>query len=425
VTSTRRGLLLGGLGAAAVAALPSVWPALAAPVTVGSPVDASFFGLHDGTGLSWSRLAPGSLRLWDVGVTWADIEVNPGQYDFSRLNQLLSQFAIDASGAPQVTYVLGRTPLFYGTQPSPSHADPPPLDQLDAFVRRLVTEMETSHPGRVGCYQVWNEPSDPHFFKGTPAQLVAMTRTIYLAVKAIAPNATVTAPSFPTRLTYQQNWFRDYLTSTVSGVHPWSWFDRVGFSMYPPVGSGPEAMLGLLATMKGIMNTAGVPAGKQVAHASEINYDVGKGGGATLLPDAAQVALTMRTYLVGAIAGFERMHWYRYDWGYVNGKPLGNTYWTDPVDHSLLTPAGRAFARVRSWMNGTYMGGEAGLSGLCRVSIGNNVSILWNPSGSSTVPASVYGQRVVRSDGTGAVYQTWQSIPVDYRPIMVMNAFTK
>ena len=31
----------------------------------------------------------------------------------------------------------------------------------------------------------------------------------------------------------------------------------------------------------------------------------------------------------------------------------------------------------------------------------------------------------VRSDGTGAVYQTWQSIPVDYRPLWVMKAFTK
>jgi polysaccharide biosynthesis protein PslG len=424
VKSTRRGLLLGGLGAAGVAAAPSTWPALAAPVTAGSPVDPSFFGLHDATGLSWSRLSPGSLRLWDVGVTWADIEVSPGHYDFARLNQLLSQFSIDVSGAPQVTYVFGHTPLFYGTQPGPSLADPPPLDQLDTFVRAVVTEMETSHPGKVGYYQVWNEPSDPQFFKGTPAQLVAMTRTIYLAVKAIAPHATVIAPSFPTRLTYQQNWFRDYLTATVAGVHPWTWFDRVGFSMYPPVGSGPEAMLGLLATMKGIMITAGVPAGKQTAHASEINYDVGKTG-PTLLPDASQVAFTMRTYLVGAIAEFERMHWYRYDWGYVNGRPLGNTYWTDPVDHSVVTPAGLAFNLVRSWMGGTYTGGHASPTSLCRVSIGNNISILWKPDGSATVPASVYGQRVVRSDGTGAFYQTWQSIPVDYRPIWVMKAFTK
>ena len=42
-------------------------------------VPHAFFGLHDGSGQGY-QLDYGSLRLWDVHVTWRDIETSPGVY---------------------------------------------------------------------------------------------------------------------------------------------------------------------------------------------------------------------------------------------------------------------------------------------------------------------------------------------------------
>ena len=44
--------------------------------------------MHDGSMLAYDTLRYGSLRLWDAGVTWPDIETSPGVYDWSRLDSL-------------------------------------------------------------------------------------------------------------------------------------------------------------------------------------------------------------------------------------------------------------------------------------------------------------------------------------------------
>lgn len=389
--SSRRAILLGGVGATTVAALPRTFLAYASGVAVGSPVDSSFFGLHDATGLSFSRLGPGSLRLWDVGVTWKEIEVSPGVFDFTRLDSLLASFNVGTPGAPKLTYVLGQTPLFYAA----NHSDPPPIDKFDAYVRAVASR----YAGKIDFYQVWNEANNTFFYTGTKEQMAQLTKTAALAVMASDPKALIVAPSGPVRKAYQQSWFSGYFNALVPNTaeRSWLWFDRVGFSMYPNFGDGPEAMLGMLATMRTIMGNSGVPIAKQTPHASEINYDV-EPGGATLLSDTAQIGFTMRTYLVGAIAGFERMHWYRYDWGLQNGKYLGNNYWTKPNDFTSVTPAGLAFSRVKSWMTGTYRGYARDAAAGYQAKF-DNKTVVWNPTGVSPVlPAR--GTTITRYDGS-------------------------
>src|SRR4029079_4744700 len=43
-------------------------------------VPRTFFGLHDKSMQVYSRVPFGSLRLWDAGVTWRDVETSPGTY---------------------------------------------------------------------------------------------------------------------------------------------------------------------------------------------------------------------------------------------------------------------------------------------------------------------------------------------------------
>src|SRR4029079_13272973 len=49
-------------------------------------VPHTFFGIHDQSGRAYDHLTFGSLRLWDAGVTWKDVETSPGHYDWTRLD---------------------------------------------------------------------------------------------------------------------------------------------------------------------------------------------------------------------------------------------------------------------------------------------------------------------------------------------------
>ena len=51
-----------------------------------------FFGLHDAdpVGTSWPDAPVGSLRVWDSGVVWSQVETSPGVYDFARLDAIVT-----------------------------------------------------------------------------------------------------------------------------------------------------------------------------------------------------------------------------------------------------------------------------------------------------------------------------------------------
>ena len=64
----------------------------------------------------------------------------------------------------------------------------------------------------------------------------------------------------------------------------------------------------------------------------------------------------IRTYLLGAAQGLQRMFWYRYDWGLVPGGTLGNTLLATPGSYGQITPAGDAVATAQRWMKGRLVG---------------------------------------------------------------------
>ena len=63
-------------------------PAQASDVQVGH----ALFGMHDGTAgvTSFGGVHEGSVRLWDTGVQWQDIEKSRGHYTWTRLDTLVS-----------------------------------------------------------------------------------------------------------------------------------------------------------------------------------------------------------------------------------------------------------------------------------------------------------------------------------------------
>ena len=73
------------------------------------PVSPEQFGLHVaslGAGATPS-VSVKSVRLWDAGVRWDEINPQKGQYNWAPLDRAVS--AAEAAGATEILYVLGST----------------------------------------------------------------------------------------------------------------------------------------------------------------------------------------------------------------------------------------------------------------------------------------------------------------------------
>ena len=97
-----------------------------------------FFGMHDSSLQAYGRISFGSVRLWDAGVSWKDVETAPGVYDFGRLDALVG--AAQDHGA-RVTLVLAMTPAFYSSSPT---LPPTDLSHFADYVRAVMTVLVVS-----------------------------------------------------------------------------------------------------------------------------------------------------------------------------------------------------------------------------------------------------------------------------------------
>jgi hypothetical protein len=402
----------------------------------GIRVPSAFFGMHDGSTAAYRHLHIGSVRLWDAGVSWRDIETSPGVFDWSRLDALVHAAQLHDA---QVTLVLGMTPSFYSAT---STLPPTTLSHYADYARAVMTRYRSFSGSRgIDAYQVWNEANVSTFWTGTAGQLGQLTRILDHVRDQVDPSATVVAPSFAVRLRSQLAWMSRYESQRVGRVPVWRHFDVNAPSLYPKaiyagrrIGA-PEDGMRLLTRVRHRLARAGVPQGLPI-WGSEMNYGVRGGPGqpeaATPISDERQVANVIRTYLLGAARGLDRVFWYRYDWGWVPalGGTLGNTLLTVPGHWDEVTPAGSAFNTVRGWLHGRLVDVDGrrpcardrrGTYTCVVLSAHGRRTILWNPSRTVEVPfrGATYRQRAgaVGAPVTGAVTQ----VRVDYRPVMLRS----
>jgi hypothetical protein len=319
-------------------------------------VPRAFFGLHDGSGQAYRHLNFGSIRLWDAGVTWSQIETSPGVFYWSRLDALVS--AAQAHHV-EVTLVLGMTPSSYASSPTQM---PRNLATFTRYVTAVMRRYKSFHGQRgIAAYQVWNEANISNFWTGTPDQMAQLTGIVDQVRDSVDPEATVVAPSFAVRLPYQRDWLRQYQRQQVDGTPVWDHYDVNALSLYPKPTyhrrtGGPEDAMRLLAVVRHQMGKIGVPSSTKI-WATEINYGVTGGGvannDATPISRKRQVANVLRTYLLGAAQGLTRVFWYRYDWGRTaSGGTLGNTLLSDPGNYTRVRAAGMAIRTAERWLRG-------------------------------------------------------------------------
>jgi hypothetical protein len=435
MSRARRLPSLSRLLAVLVAALVATALMLASPASAKKVrVDPRLFGVHDSSLGSLGQGA-GSLRLWDAGTTWRDIETSPGVYDFSRLDQIVN--AAQARGV-EVTLVLGMTPGFYASTPT---AMPGDLGAWTRYISAVVSRYKSWNGKRgIGAYQVWNEANVKNFWTGSPMQMATLTKAAWNAVKGVDSGDLVVGPAFAARIAEQTRGIGFFYNTRISGVPVWKYMNAISLNLYPhdkygsKVGT-PEKSMSLLAAARKQMRLRGVPANKPIWN-TEINYGMrsGSNGGTKAVPIAAatQASYVIRTYLLNASQQVQRVHWYAWDMGYLpGGGTLGNTQLTNPASGST-TVAGKAFGLVRGWMQGgTLMGpsrstlpctkDRAGTY-TCVIKYAKGVKrVYWNPTKrvrvttakSATFSVNVYGKRKAVRGGSKKA--------VNFKPLMVRS----
>jgi len=421
--------------AALVAAVLTTTLLPAAPASAKTvSFDKRLFGMHDNRLVSLDRPMTGSIRLWDMGVTWPEIERSPGSYDFSRLDKIVSKAQ---ARNVEVTLVLGMTPSFYGA----SATSMPNLDAYKNYVRAVMSRYRVFNGKRgIHNYQVWNEMNVVNFWTGNFTQMAQLTQAAWQVRNNVDKGAKVVGPAFVTRYTKQLKDLTKFYFVRLGGTPVWKFMDVVSLNLYPmPKYSGrmgnPEDSIKLLAKAKQNLAAGLVPATKPIWN-TEINYGMQSGslGGtkAATITSERQAAYVIRTYLLNAARGIKRVYWYSYDMTYLpTGGTLGNTRLTDPANGSTLTLAGKAFYLVQRWMKGTLVGPSRSAQPCTVNSAGTYTCVIryadgvrrvyWNPTKSvkvrvarsATFSENVYG---VKKAVKGGSVKT-----VDYRPLMVRS----
>ncbi|MGA8246577.1 MAG: hypothetical protein WB797_06700, partial [Nocardioides sp.] len=412
---------------------------LAGPVAPAAAHDVrvrhTLFGVHDGSGQSMALVHEGSVRLWDVGVRWLQIEKTPGLYDWTRLDALVT--AAQAAHV-EVTYVAAMTPSFYAPLPS---LPPDRLSHYRDFLTALMERYRSFHGERgIAAYQVWNEANISNFWTGTPHQMAQLTRTMDEVRDAVDPDAQVVSAPLTSRLPYQVKWLQRFEAQRLHGIPVWHYFDVAALNLYPlPSYDGrpgtPEDAIAQLRSIREVMSKAGVPRSLPIWN-TEVNYGlqtgVLAGHPADPIPESRQAAYVIRTYLLNAANGVDRVFWYRFDMNTLplsaGGGTLGNTMLSEPADHSRLTRAGRAYLLVQEWMQGRLKGSKG--HGPCRtdrhgtytcVVRGSSMTrrIYWNPLHHAHVRLAKHARHLQDELGVVSGVKGGSSLRVGSEPVMV------
>lgn len=145
-----------------------------------------------------------NVRLWDVGVTWKDINPEPDVWDWSRLDDIVRLG--QGLGTKNFTYVLGMTPQWAAKYKNADHFAPwigPGSNSMPAkmsYWEAYVWNVATRYQGQIQNYQIWNEPQLRDFWHDYSKidVLARMTKRAHSIIRRIDPDAKiVAAPILP------------------------------------------------------------------------------------------------------------------------------------------------------------------------------------------------------------------------------------
>ncbi len=367
-------------------------PTVKKPAPVPPLIDRTLFGMHPGARGELPIL--GSIRLWDTGTTWAELQPAKGVFNWAPLDAQLARAR--SSRVSDVLMVLAGTPQWAATSTKPTDylapgvpSPPKNMADWDAFVRAVATR----YKGRIPTYQVWNEFNLSTFWRGTPEQMAAMTARAYSIIKKIDRKAVVVAPSTTVRTYRKYDPFTQFYPRFLTALAKYKWpVDVFAVHAYP-AGNGTIAThAAYIARMQATLVRAKAP--KKPLWETEINFGLAGPGPIPRqqLSDTTQAAWLAQTYLDSLRLGVSRAYWYAWQ----PPSFLGITTWTG-------TPATKAFTDVQSWTVGARWRGctVRGTVVTCTIQRGSALQqIVYTTSGTASIKVPV---GVARSCAAGKI----------------------
>src|SRR3954451_23247609 len=354
---------------------PAAVSASPPPPPVGSPIAPQAFGMHFlGFGAhSYPPLAFGSARIWDMHVTWKDVQPTAGSSLTGRgsaaLQRLDAIVATFKSNHVEPLLTLGMTPdwaarkcthvirgIDWGLKTCATR-DVTASGPWGRYVRALALRYRHS----VRYFEFWNEPSLRNGWNDSLARLAQMQATAHRILRGLGFGQQLVAPSIAFTdgaPTHGLRWLDAFLRLP-GGTD----FDIVGLHLYPgdpPArqGVGPEWVVDVaLPAARAVLAAHGLSA--RPVWDTETN--VGRVPAGITFSGTQAAGLVARTYVLAAENDIRRTFWYAAD-----DRNFGGI-WLENADLSLLSAAGVAYQTVRARMLGkvplgcdrTRLGGNA------------------------------------------------------------------
>ena len=336
-------------------------------------VPASYFGMHihhlaSPIPTPWPDVPVPQWRLWNVGVTWADLQPTKGQWRFERFDSYISLAEKHGTG---LLLTLGGTPPWASARPqlpscfSPGFtAEPANIEDWREYVRTVASR----YKGHIQAYEIWNEPNwaDCCCWSGTMDQMLTLTREASQIIHNVDPKTLVVSPSGAANDGI--TWLTEFLKKGGG-----QYVDVIAFHFYvDPHMLPPEEMVPLIQRVRQLLADNGL-AGKPVW-----NTEAGWLPPAKFDSDELAAAFLARAYVVNWAAGVQRFYWYAWD----NQTVALITY---KEATRTVTPAGRTYEVIQRWMIGTTMKDcteSADHTWTCQLKHkGKSLWIVWNTKG--------------------------------------------
>lgn len=339
-------------------------------------------------------LPAGYIRLWDMAVAWRDVNPAPGVFNWSVLDQRISQ--VEAAGA-KVLYVAGLTPDWAtaggGCDPRWGDSTCAPPDDPATYAAYISAVMQR-YGGRIAAVETWNEANLRTFWTGTPAQMADLTARAYSAIKAASPGTRVFAASTTTRLLGSvKSFFGPYAKALKAIGYP---IDGWTIHTYPAANAGPvQRYTAISVWWKYLSDFTGGDrrALSKSVWDTEINYGL---AGPGAIPDqdfddATGAAYLARTYVDSIRQGIASTFWYLWT--------AGNYGLVGVQMHAGTPLVNEAYMQVRGWTAGAVLRScDEKTDGVIRCFFSNSsypFYLVMSPTGS---PVAYTGARLLNAE---------------------------
>jgi len=388
--------------------LTSISGATTSITTPTSAVPVSYHALSENGVASWSpwpSVSFGTLRMWNVGTRWNQIETSAGSYNWSKADSVVN---LARNNGKDLIYTFGGTPTWASSNPGQgclfgngSCASPKSMSDLSSFAKAVATR----YKGKIKYYELWNEPNDTHYYTGSMSSMVAMSQTIRDAIKSVDSSAVILSPC-PTWSSTgaPYTWMNSFLAAG-GGAH----FDVAAYHAYAG-SSAPEFVISSVQNMRNALTSHGYGS-KQI-----FITEGGWGEDKALTSEDLRANFVARYLVLAWAKGVDKVVWYAYDstdWGTLYTSSGG------------LRPAGTAYNQIHKWLTGATMSSCAQDSNgtwQCKLSRSGGYSgqIIWNPNKSTGYDVSSSFTRKWTLSGSLSSFSSGY-VTVGPKPILVEN----